>query len=176
MTGRARALLGRLISELTTPNDTTTLLRRGVLGLAILGIAGTGVELVFLRHWTSALRLLVWPTLLALCLGAWLLARGPSGPVVRRVRWMALGVVLVAGLGMALHVHANLGAGPLSEAYGARWASMPAIQQWFLATTGGVGPAPTLAPGALAEIALGLLLATVRHPALEAEAGPVPRG
>jgi hypothetical protein len=43
---------------------------------------------------------------------------------------------------------------------------MSALEQLFAAVTGAVGPAPTLAPGVLAEISLALFLATVRHPAL----------
>jgi hypothetical protein len=44
---------------------------------------------------------------------------------------------------------------------------MSVLDQWWTAVTSGVGPAPTLAPGALAEISLALILATVRHPATE---------
>ncbi len=44
---------------------------------------------------------------------------------------------------------------------------MSAVEQLWLAITGGVGPAPVLVPGTLAEISLALILATVRHPALE---------
>lgn len=148
--------------------DTATVLRRGVLGLALLGIAGTLVELVFLRHWGSKLQLIVWPTVLLLALAASLLARRPTARTVRLVRRMAVVVVAIAALGVALHVHANFDAGPLAKGYETRWATMSVIEQLFAATTGGVGPAPTLAPGVLAEIALGLLLATVHHPALDA--------
>jgi hypothetical protein len=50
-------------ATLTGPIDTATLLRRGLLLLAAVGIAGTGVELVFLRHWSSLTQLIVWPAL-----------------------------------------------------------------------------------------------------------------
>lgn len=45
------------------------------------------------------------------------------------------------------------------------------MEQLWLATTGAGGPAPVLAPGALAEIAPAILLATVRHPALRSAPG-----
>lgn len=149
--------------------DTASILRQGLLGLALLGIVGTGVELVFLRHWTSRLQLIVWPTLALLSVAGVLLARRPSARVVRLVRLAAVGVVAVAALGMAIHVYSNLDAGPLAKGYETRWATISIVEQLWVATTGGVGPAPTLAPGALAEIALALLLATVHHPALTAE-------
>jgi len=63
----------------------------------------------------------------------------------------------------------NLTAGPLDRDYAATWSSMPAVEQWWLAMTGGVGPAPTLAPGALLEISLALALATIRHPAFSTQ-------
>lgn len=149
--------------------DTATVLRMGLLGLALLGIVGTGVELVFLRHWTSRLQLIVWPTLLVLSVAWLLLARRPSPRVVRIVRMAAIAVVAIAALGMAIHVYSNLDAGPLAKGYETRWATMSIIEQLWVATTGGVGPAPVLAPGALAEIALALLLATIHHPALVSE-------
>jgi hypothetical protein len=68
----------------------------------------------------------------------------------------------------------NLGAGPLDRNYATTWDGLSFMEQLWLATTGGVGPAPVLAPGSLAEIALAILLATIRHPALEAEAGTAP--
>jgi hypothetical protein len=46
---------------------------------------------------------------------------------------------------------------------------MSDVQQLVAAVTGEVGPAPTLAPGALAQISFLLLLASVRHPVLESE-------
>jgi hypothetical protein len=41
---------------------------------------------------------------------------------------------------------------------------MSPLRQVFVASTGSVGEAPILVPGTLAEIALALMLATVRHP------------
>jgi hypothetical protein len=152
--------------------DPATVLRRGVLALAALGVIGTTVELVFLRHWTSQTELFVWPAMLLLALALWVVARRPTPTGIRRARWFALVVLLIAALGVALHVHANLEAAPLDAAYESTWTTLPVAEQWWLAMTGGVGPAPTLAPGALAEIALATLLATLAHPAVRERTGP----
>ena len=69
--------------------------------------------------------------------------------------------------GVALHALANVDAGPLDRVFATRWSTMSPIEQWWEALTGGVGPAPVLAPGVLAEVSLALAIATIRHPALE---------
>lgn len=61
-------------------------------------------------------------------------------------------------------------AGPPGRTYAAVWPSTSAFDQWWVAITAGVGPAPVLAPGAPAEISLALFLATVRHRVFEARA------
>ncbi len=151
-------------------DDSAPLLRRGLLALAALGLAGTTVELVFLRHWSGPTQLIVWPGVIVLGIGLALMALRPSRGAVRAVQMLALMAVAVALTGMVLHVHENLDAGPLDRVFAATWDGLAALDQWWLAITGGVGPAPVLAPGALAEIALALLLATVRHPGLSTPA------
>ena len=145
--------------------DTATILRRGVLALAGLGIVGTAVELIFLRHWTTATAAIVWVGIVALAAGFLMLVRRPSRGIVLAVRALAVVAVVVAVVGIGFHVIENLDAGPLDRAFASRWDTMSSVAQWWTAIAGGVGPAPTLAPGALAEISLALLLATVRHPA-----------
>jgi hypothetical protein len=154
-------VIGRL-----TEGDPATVFRRGVLALAGLGLLGTTVELVFLRHWTSLTQLVVWPGVVALAIGLWLVVRAPTARRVERARILALVVLVIAATGVALHVHANLDAGPLDRRYATTWDTLGSVEQWWLAITGGVGPAPVLAPGALAEIGLTLLLGTFAHPAL----------
>ena len=151
---------------IAVPATLSERLRLGILGLAALGIVGTTIELVFLRHWSSTLALIVWPALIALAIAFRAVAFGPTDRRIRRARWLALAVVVVGGLGVGVHVWANLEAGPLDQAYETTWSTMSVVEQWFLALTGGVGPAPTLAPGALAEIAFMVGLATVGHPVL----------
>jgi hypothetical protein len=151
---------------------TAELLRRGVLGLVALGIVGTTVELLFLGHWGSPARTIVWPALAALAIGLFLLARRPSRTSIRAARAIAGSVAVVALVGVGFHVNENLAAGPLDRHFATTWDSLPAIRQWWLAVTGGVGPAPTLAPGVLLQLGLALLLATVRHPVLAAATAP----
>jgi hypothetical protein len=152
--------------------ETSTLLRAGVLGLAGLGLAGLLVELAFLRHWSSAGELIVWPALAAAAAGTAVIAWWPTPRRVRAVRWVALGVVVVGLAGVWFHVTENLTAGPLDRAYAATWDTLSSIEQWLLAVTGGVGPAPALAPGSMSELGLAIALATFRHPVLtRADAG-----
>jgi hypothetical protein len=80
--------------------------------------------------------------------------------------------MLIAAVGIGLHLVENLAAGPLDRAFASVWDTLTPVEQVWTAATGGVGPAPVLAPGVLAEISLALLLATVRHPTLEAARAP----
>jgi hypothetical protein len=144
--------------------DTTSLLRLGLIGLALLGIAGTAIELVFLEHWDGVTQQIVWPALLVLCLALLLIAWRATPTKVWTARVLAVVVLGVAGLGIWFHVEENLDAGFLDRTYGDTWDQRSTLDQAWLAVTGQVGPAPTLAPGALAEISLAILLATVRIP------------
>ena len=153
-------------TRLTGAPDTATLLRRGLLLLAGLGIAGTAIELVFLRHWGTAAAMVVWPAMAILAIGLGLLVRWPSPRIVQGVRVLAVVAAVVGLVGVGIHVAENLTAGPLDRDYAATWDSMSVVAQWFAAITGGVGPAPALAPAAISEVALALLLGTVSHPAL----------
>jgi hypothetical protein len=152
--------------ERDVPADPSHRLRLGLLGLSAFSIVGLGFELAFLRHWGSALEATVWPVLLVLVIGWVTIARGRSARGIVAARWLAAATVAMAVIGVGVHVWANLQAAPLDREFAATWSTLPPAQQLFLAVTGGVGPAPTLAPGALAEIALTLALSTVGHPAL----------
>jgi hypothetical protein len=145
--------------------SSTTILRKGVIALVGLGFLGAVIELLFLRHWGSAGQTIVWPALGLMAAGLGTLVLRPSPLSIWAARAIALGVAVVALVGMGFHVAENLNAGPLDRDFAAIWASMSPLEQWWQAVTGGVGPAPTMAPGVLLQLALGLLLATVRHPA-----------
>jgi len=133
-----------------------------------MGIVGTAVELLFLHHWGSAGQAIVWPALAVLTAGAVAVGWRASRNTIRAARIVAMIVAMIAAVGVGFHVSENLAAGPLDRQYALTWSSMSPIEQGWLAVTGGVGPAPTLAPGVLLQLALGLLLGTVRHPALAA--------
>lgn len=142
------------------------MLRRCLLALVGLSAAGTAVELAMLRHWNGPLQLLPWVALAVVGIAAGLLARRPSRRMVQTVRVLALAVAVSAAAGVYVHVEENYQSGPLDQRYTSTWDTMPAAARWWAAVSKTVGPAPPVAPGVLAQAALGLLFATVRHPAL----------
>ena len=147
------------------PADTGPALRRAVLALAGLSIAGIAIELVIERHWGAAARYIPWIALLISGAALVRLARRPSAGTVRAVRLVAIAVLCMAAVGIALHINENYSAGPLDQRYSAIWESMSEPDRWWAAFTKSVGPAPTFAPAALAEVALLLLIGTIGHPA-----------
>lgn len=138
------------------------LLRRGIVGLAALGIAGTALELAFLAHWDGPLQLLAWVALGTLGVALLALPRTRTSRTIRAVRGAALLGAAIGLAGVAIHVNANLESAPLDATVGPTWSARPLIEQLWMAATGAVGPAPTLAPAALVQTALALLLSTVR--------------
>ena len=161
--------------EPTEPHrDAAATLRASIIALAALGIAGIGAELLIERHWGSVVRLIPWASLVALAWAAWLLWRAPDRRRVLRARALAGVVILAAVVGIWLHVSENYKAGPLDFRYENTWDQMSEASRWWTAFSKSVGPAPTLAPAALADVALLVLVATRRHPALRADAARVP--
>jgi hypothetical protein len=142
------------------------LLRRGLLWLGAITTAGIGVELALSRHWTQPSQLIAWGALAVTGLAIALLARTPSAARVRLARVLAFAVMLSAAVGIWEHVYANYDAGPLDFEYADRWESLPEASRWWLAATETVGPSPPLAPAALAQASLCVLLATLGHPSL----------
>lgn len=163
-----------MLRNATRSTDTATLMRRGMLAIGGLGVAGTTAELIFLRHWQSPLQLIAWPAMAALGVVLLLIARRPVRRSIRWAQGLGLSVLLLAGIGVLVHLFQNLASGPLDRDYATIWDTLSPIEQLWTAATGGVGPAPTLAPAAIAWTALILLLATLRHPALEATDAPAP--
>lgn len=79
------------------------------------------------------------------------------------------GVVLATAgiIGVLVHVIANLQAAPLDGTVGPTRDALSLWRQLWLASTGGVGPAPSLAAAAMVPTGLALALSTYGHPALE---------
>lgn len=146
------------------PSD-VRLLRQALIALGVLGVLGTAVELVLERHWQSWVQGVPWVALCVLTVALALLIGRPTYRTVGVARVLAAIVILSAGWGVVEHVIGNYDAGPLDFRYSDRWAAMSASSRWWAAVTKSVGPAPPLAPLALAHSALAGLLATVRHPA-----------
>jgi hypothetical protein len=159
------------MSLLTDP--ASSILRRGLLWLAGLTTLGLAVELAAERHWTQPIQLVAWGALGAVSAAIVLLTRSPSRRGVQLARILAVAVLLSAVLGVGAHVYANYDSGGLDRRYSASWDSLSETTRWWLALSKTVGPAPPLAPGALAQVGLSLLLATLRHPALRRAQAPV---
>jgi hypothetical protein len=73
---------------------------------------------------------------------------------------LAVLVLGAATYGVVDHVLVNYESGALDQRFSESWETLPAVQQWWLAVTKTVGPAPTLAPGVLGQSALLLVLAS----------------
>ncbi len=137
------------------------MLHRGLIGLTVIGILGTAFELAVEQHWKNWEQLLPWGALVLLAFAVVVLAFRDSPRGITVVRALSLAVLLVAVFGVYAHVAANYDAGPLDQRYAATWETMPATLRWWYALIKAVGPAPSLAPGALAQTALVLLLASL---------------
>ncbi|KUI24835.1 hypothetical protein AU196_14990 [Mycobacterium sp. IS-1742] len=149
-------------------------MRRALLGLTLAGILATAFELASERHWNGLEQFIPWFALTVLTV-ALVLACLRSGPAHLLARALAVLVVCASIYGVVDHVAVNHNSGPLDQRYAETWEAMPVTEQWWLAITKAVGPAPTLAPGILAQTALLLLLASllrVRRPE-DSEAGRV---
>ena len=147
------------------PESGEHLLRRGLLWLAILGTIGTTLELVLRRHWDNLLQLIPFGALGALAVAIVLVVRRPSARSIRTARALAAAVLVTSVIGVLIHVRSNYESAPLDFRYTATWPTTAEPIRWLLAATDTVGPSPTLAPAAIAFMALALLIATVRHPA-----------
>lgn len=150
-------------------SDDASVLRRSLVGLVLVAIVGLAAELLVERHWGTPIRLVPWFCLVALAYGALLLMRRPTAAAVQRARMLAALVMVAAAVGVALHINENYVAGPLDQRYERLWAGMSEVERWSSAFSKSVGPAPTFAPASLALVALVLLVATQRHPALRAQ-------
>jgi hypothetical protein len=153
------------------PEDAASpILRRGLLWLGALTSAGLVVELAVERHWAQPIQFVAWGALGVVAVAIAVVAWRPSRRRLRLAQILAVAVILSAGWGIWEHVEANYEAGPLDFRYADTWDGVPEITRWWLAASKTVGPSPPLAPGALAQASVCVLLATLRHPALRATA------
>ncbi|HEX2189885.1 MAG TPA: hypothetical protein VHG51_13345 [Longimicrobiaceae bacterium] len=132
-------------------------LRRLLLALLLLGIAGLAAELVLLEHTES-----LWQWVPLAALGAALacalaVALRPSARTVRALQAVMAVCVAAGALGFWLHLRGNL-----------EWEleSDPSLGGWPLLRAALYGATPALAPGALAQLGLLGLALTHGHPAL----------
>lgn len=147
-------------------------LRQGLLALATIGVAGTELELASLSHW-KGVQLIAWAALGLITLAISLQIVRPTPGRIRAAQMLALVVALTAAFGVFQHISANYDAAPLDARYAYTWDAMSEPARWWAAVTKAVGPAPPLAPAALAQTALCVLVATFRHPALRQNHEPL---
>jgi hypothetical protein len=135
-------------------------LRLGLLGLATLSVVAIGFELVAERHWANAVQFVPWVMLGVLLVAIGLAATTRRRPVL--VARVLCGVALAASVfGIYEHVADNYMVGELDAAYTDTWTTLPFVEKVFLAVTKTVGASPPIAPGAVGQSALLVLLATV---------------
>jgi hypothetical protein len=153
---------------MTANEQAAPILRRGLLALGAVTIAGLTVELAVERHWTQPTQLIAWAALVVGAVAIGLVAWAPTRRAVLLGRILAIVVMLSGAYGVWEHIESNHDAGELDRNYSESWETLPAATRWWLAASKTVGPSPPLAPGALAQVGLCVVLATVRHPALAA--------
>lgn len=139
---------------------TAHFLRRAFLFVAAGTCAGALLELAMLRHWKGFDQLVPWFVLTVLAIGIAAVALRPTRGVLLGARVLAVGSALAGLFGVWEHVSSNWKVAPLSASYASTWDTLPPLQQWWLAATGGVGAAPPMAPGFLALTGICLALAT----------------
>jgi hypothetical protein len=137
-------------------------LRRLLIVIVIIGIAGLLVELLLLEHWESVLQ---WTPLALLAAGlvvALAAALRPSRKVLRAFQIFSLLCLAAGALGLVLHYRGNV------EFELERDPSLGGLSLVWRSLTGAT---PALAPGAMAQIGLLGLLYAYRHPALSPREG-----
>lgn len=151
---------------MTAPRTAAALfqLRRLVLAIVLLGIAGVGVELVLIEHYESWQQAIPLAALgLGFLLGAVVAVR-PGRAAVRSFQAL-MGAFVAAGLaGLYLHYIGNLEF-ELERDAGLRGTALV----WEALR----GATPALAPGAMIQLGLLGLVFAFRHPALVRGAGPL---
>src|SRR5258706_7034527 len=159
----------------STP-DHARLLRNCFVGLAVLSITGTIVELAFERHWKDVEQLIPWYAIGGFLIALLVFLARPTVAGVRTTRAILVPVALTSAVGIYYHIHENFKAGFLDFRYSKRSKTMEFVDHYWTAFTKTVGPAPTLAPGVLAFACVCLFLATLRHPAFATRVRPALNG
>lgn len=144
----------------TAPSGAFRTVRLGLLGLALLSVLAIGYELFAERHWRSAIQLVPWVVLVVL-LAAILLAFSARRAAVVAARALAVLALVASGFGVYQHIAQNYRSGELDASYSDSWETLSASGKLVLAVTKSVGATPPIAPGALGQTALLVLLATV---------------
>jgi hypothetical protein len=144
------------VSETGTRGEAGTL-RRILLALLVLGIAGLAAELLLLEHTESAQQWIPLVLLGAALLCAAAVAVRPAPRTLAPFRAVMAACVAAGVVGLVLHVRGNV-----------EWEleSDPSLGGAALLWKALHGATPALAPGALAQLGLLGLALAYRHPAL----------
>ena len=131
-----------------------------VLAVFVLGLLGTGIELLFLEHtngWSQLIPIVLM--VMSLLVLGWHAFEKKSASLITfritMVLWLAAGI-----LGTILHYQAN-------EEF--ELEADPKMKGMDLLSKALTGAAPALAPGAMVQLGLLGLVYTFRHPAFEQE-------
>ena len=142
-----------------TKPTTLAVLRGALLAILVLGMVGTGIELLLLPHTDGFWQLIPLVLLAAgFAVVCWYgLSR--SAASLRVLQLLMLGFLLSGCIGLLLHFQGNVEF---------ELEMHPAASGWGLFLEAVRGATPTLAPGTMIQLGLVGLLYTFRHPQLQA--------
>jgi hypothetical protein len=133
----------------------------------VVGMVGTGVELLLIGHYESAAQYAPLVMIGAgLAILTWYLTK-PGAAAVRLVRLLMIAFLILGGVGIGLHVKGN--AEFALEMY-------PAMRGWELTWKTLTGATPVLAPATMSLLGLIGFAQTYRHPVTGGAAARVPAG
>jgi NAD/NADP transhydrogenase beta subunit len=132
--------------------------RRILLCILVLGVIGISAELLLLshtEHWNQWIPLVLNDLTIAMCV---VVAFKPTTGTIRLFQLIMLLMIISGGVGMYLHLQANMEFQREMDA---------TLSGWALLKKSVVAKAPpALAPGAMTQLGLIGLAYTFRHPAL----------
>ncbi|MBB4638947.1 hypothetical protein [Longimicrobium terrae] len=131
-------------------------LRRILLALVLMGIAGLAAELVLLEHVDEWTQWVPFAALAAGLLSGVAVLLRPGRATLRVFQWAMLAFVIAGAAGVVLHLRGNL------EFEREMDASLTGLALFWRALRGAT---PALAPGSLAHLGLIGLAVAYRHPA-----------
>jgi len=141
----------------SAPGDPLSTIRRSLLAIIVLGLTGTGTELVLLAHYEDSAQLIpLFFIALTLVVIVGHIAVGGAGSVL--LLRVMMGFLVAAGaLGVVFHYQGSMAFQLEMDPTLSGWALMAKVLQ--------AKAPPTLAPGVMAQLGLLGLVYTYRHPA-----------
>lgn len=133
------------------------MLRKALLIIVVIGVVGTGVELLLLEHFDGWQQWIPLALFVAALLALGWYAAGGGAASVHLVRAVMAMFVVIGVIGVFLHYRGNVAFELELE---------PMLRGWVLFKAAMMGATPALAPGAMVQIGLIGLAWTWRHPAL----------